>query len=201
MKTLKQFKSPAGQRGFALVTVLMFMVVITIVAIAAMRSTKDEVAVAGARFFRNQAFQQSQSALIRGESCLFRPADCGLASVPDFDGATPGFLKRTDAVVTNGNTGRSGANAWISWPNWATGYGGASDVITDPLPSVAPGADRPQIAVERLSRQTIEGGSIRIAGSSQAIAYMQPYRVTARTVNSGTGSTVLLQRHIWTLAE
>lgn len=182
------------QRGFVMITVLIFMVILMIVAIAAMRSTKSEVAVAGSRYFRNQAFQQSQSTLILTERCISVPADCALAAVPKFDGTEPGWLNKANNFI------RSGANGWIGLASWAAGYSGANDVATDAITGVDV-SRQPQYAAEKFSKQTLDGGSISEGSRSEALSLMQPYRLTARTQNTNDGSTVLLQRHIWTLAE
>jgi type IV pilus assembly protein PilX len=182
------------QRGFVLITVLMFMVVITIVAIASMRSTKDEIAIAGSRYFRGQAFQQAQSSLILLESCIPTPAKCGFANVPAFDGSVAGFLSAAD------NKNRSGVNTWISWPNWATAYAGTQKPAVDSLPQVAT-AKLPKYAVERMPSESLDGSSIADGTNSSRIGLIQPYRVTSRSENPSDGSTVIMQRHFYTLAD
>jgi Tfp pilus assembly protein PilX len=186
--------SRVHKNGFVMITVLIFMVILMIVAIAAMRSTKSEVAIAGARYFRSQAFQQSQSTLILAERCISTPADCTLASVPAFDGSKPGWLSKAS------NNLRSGFKSWTTDISWAGTTAGIYNPVTDPIIGVDV-ARQPQYTVEKFAKQSLDDSSDCSDCPSAVLSYMQPFRLTARSTSPNDGSTVLLQRHIWTLAE
>jgi Tfp pilus assembly protein PilX len=186
------------QHGFIMVVVLIFMVVLMIVAISAMRSTKDDIAISGARYFRSQTYEQAQSSLMLAESCIIADTkNCGVNKLPAFDGTTPGWLS-----TANINT-RSGANYWIgNTGSDFTGWNNSStdDAATDSTLKGTATNKLPQYTIERMALEDIQGASLT-PGPSEAISRMQPFRLTTRGANPNDGSTVILQRHIWTLPE
>lgn len=72
MKSAKQFPyfSPRYQAGAALLTGLIFMVVLTLLALAAMRTTILEERMSGNARDRDAAFQAAEAALRAGEQVL-----------------------------------------------------------------------------------------------------------------------------------
>lgn len=59
----REFRYPASQNGVALLMALMFLVVITLIALSTMRSSTLELKMAGNEQFRTQAVQSAQTAI------------------------------------------------------------------------------------------------------------------------------------------
>ncbi len=186
--------SSDSSSGFVMLTVLIFMVILMIVAIASMRSTKDEISIAGSRYFRNQAYQSAQSALVLSQRCISVTTDCGQPTIPNFDGTVPGWLDSTTSKVT----ARAGNTAWMSLSSW-TGTPSSNASAIDALPGLASPRE-PRYVVEKIEKQIMQGGSLCDGCPGDTLSVMQPFRLTARGFSPNDGSTVLLQRHVWTLA-
>lgn len=153
------------QRGVALITGLIFMVVLTLLVVAAMRTTILEEKMAGNARDINLAFQSAEAALRAGEQIL------NGASLPAF-ASTGSYLtqaSRDDAY-------------WLSTHNWTT------DSV--PYGSVPNGvAVAPSFVVEELASVPIPGFSKK-AGPLAETGY---FKVTARGVGGNSNTLVLVQ--------
>lgn len=85
------------QRGVALVTGLIFMVVLTLIVVAAMRSTILEEKMAGNARSQNLAFQAAEAGLRAAQNALNSPVDPstgpGYSATPLADAATTDYWK------------------------------------------------------------------------------------------------------------
>jgi Tfp pilus assembly protein PilX len=177
-------------KGFVMLTVLIFMVILMIVAIASMRSTKDEISIAGSRYFRNQAYQSAQSTLVLAERCISTPTACGQAVVPNFDGTVAGWLDSSTPSIEKRN-----ANKLIDPISWSA----ASTISLVPASDTFIGASsarEPMYTIEQMEKQVLPGGSVCDGCTGQELSLVRPFRLTARGFSPNDGSTVVLQRHI-----
>lgn len=153
------------QRGVALITGLIFMVVLTLLVIAAMRTTILEEKMAGNARDINLAFQSAEAALRAGEQVL------NGASLPAFASTGPYLTQgsRNDAY-------------WLSTHNWTTN--------SVPYGSVPNGvAVAPSFVVEELASVPIPGFSKK-AGPLSETGY---FKVTARGVGGNANTVVIVQ--------
>lgn len=157
------------QTGVALITGLIFLVMLTLIAVTAMQSTTLEERMAGNARTRDLAFQSAEAALRAAETAL------SVASLPPFNGSKPGYY----AQLANG----ASADYWKNTHNWASqsvAYGGTlTDVkearyVIEALPA-SPGS----VGNNSLVFQPLSGGEI--------------FRITARGVGSDGTSTVIVQ--------
>ena len=158
-------KQPSPQRGVALITGLIFMVVLTLLVVAAMRTTILEEKMAGNTRDMNLAFQAGEAALRAGEQVL----NC--ATLPAFS--------TTGAYLT---VGSRDDNYWLSTHNWTT-----SAVTYASVPSGT--AQAPAFVIEELAAVPTAGFSKK-AGPLTELGY---YRVTARGVGANANTVVLVQ--------
>lgn len=156
---------PHSQQGVALITGLIFMVVLTLLVVAAMRTTILEEKMAGNTRDMNLAFQSGEAALRAGEQVL------NGASLPAF--ATTG------AYLT---VGSRDDNYWLSTHNWTT-----SAVIYPSIPSGTAAA--PRFVIEELAAVPTAGFSKK-AGPLTEAGY---YRVIARGVGANANTVVFVQ--------
>lgn len=169
-KTIKTTIKPVFiaqyQSGVALITGLIFMVVLTILALAAMRTTTLEERMSGNARDRDMAFQSAEAALRAGELVLQG------ASLPAFASGTAYTPRITAGALTT---------YWQSTHPWAT----QSVVAWQPAGTSA----APRFVIEQMGAGTCSGGSI----SFGAITGCGIYRVTARGVGRSAETIVILQ--------
>jgi type IV pilus assembly protein PilX len=159
--------SPRNQRGAALIVSLIFLVVLTLLGVGAMRTTNLQERMAGSLRDSNLAFQAAESALREGEQML------GQATLPAF-GGTGGLLQRQDDA---------------GQPSFWRTYNWAGNSMTAALPADADVAADPQYVIEELPPVPVQGGSLRF-GALPEVGF---YRVTARGVGGTTDAVSLLQ--------
>lgn len=164
MKTLPGLNR-TKQRGVALITGLIFMVVLTLLVVAAMRTAILEEKMAGNARDINLAFQSGEAALRAGEQVL------NGASLPAFAG--------TGSYLTQGS--RDDAY-WLSTHNWT-----ANSVPYGSVPNGV--AVAPSFVVEELASVPIPGFSKK-AGPLSETGY---FKVTARGVGGNSNTVVLVQ--------
>jgi len=102
------------QAGVALITGLIFLVMLTLIAITAMQSTTLEERMAGNSRSRDAAFQGAEAAVRAAEVVLSG------ASLPPFNGSKVGYYALLDKGAS--------ADYWKNTHNWAAqsvAYGGA----------------------------------------------------------------------------
>jgi type IV pilus assembly protein PilX len=170
MKTISKSHATPGrhQAGMALITGLIFMVVLTLLAIAAMRTTTLEELMARNARDRDLAFQAAEAALRAGES--------------ELTGAVPPPMAAGTARTTRITDG-SLNDYWISTHPWAT-----QSVVSSwqPEGTSAP----PRYVIELMTTGAGSGGgSLGFAPlTDQGV-----YRVTARGFGSSPNTVVMLQ--------
>lgn len=162
---IQTVENASSQRGVALITGLIFMVVLTLLVVAAMRTTILEEKMAGNTRDINLAFQASEAALRAGEQVL------NGATLPAFS-ATGSYLSigsRDDAY-------------WLSTHNWAT-----DSVVYASVPNGTAAA--PSFVVEELPAVPVPGFSKK-AGALTETGY---FRVVARGVGGNSNTFVFVQ--------
>lgn len=170
MKPSAQYFSipPRRQTGMALITGLIFMVVLTLLALAAMRTTTLEERMSGNARDRDMAFQSAEAALRVGEQVVQG------ATLPAFALGTPLTPRIAAGTLTT---------YWQNTHPWAT-----QSVPTGWQPAGTSAA--PQYVVEDM------GASAGGGGGSLAFSALNEdgvYRVTARGVGSSADTVVILQ--------
>lgn len=167
MNTLT-YPSPRAERGAALITGLIFMVVLTLISLAALRTTLLEEKMSGNARDIDLAFQSAEAALRAGEGVM------NGASLPSF-GATGPYL--------TASSGRSNTTYWTQTFGW-----GAADTVT--LPSVPPGSyAAPQFVIEQIPSGVAGGFSLKSGPVTEA----GMYRITARGTGGNPNTHIYLQ--------
>ena len=169
MKTLHRPLVTAGRRqtGVALITGLIFMVILTLIVIAAMRTTTLEELMARNARDRDLAFQAAEAALRAGEE--------------ELRGAVPPAL-----AVNTGRTPRivdgTRPEYWTGTHNW-----NAQSIAMGWQPQNTSAA--PRYVIELMSASAGTGGGLGFG----ALPDQGIYRVTARGVGSSANTVVILQ--------
>ena len=152
------------QQGAALVTGLIFMVVLTLLVVAGMRTTILEEKMAGNARDVDLAFQSAEAALRAGEDVL------NGAALPAFAG--------TGAYLTQGN--RS-TKDWLTVYNWSTAAA---------YPSTLAGTyAAPQYVIEQTPAVPASGGSLKAGVFLESGIF----KVTARGTGGNPNTQVFLQ--------
>lgn len=165
----KLFSIPGRQAGMALITGLIFMVVLTLIAVAAMRTATLEERMSGNARDRDLAFQAAEAALRAGEQVLqgpgvlppFAPGTAYTPRIPD--GSISGYWKTTHPWTTQ---------SVAAWQPAGT-------------------SAAPRYVIEEMDMD------MDCPGSGRGIANLDEnegvYRVTARGVGSSANAVVILQ--------
>jgi type IV pilus assembly protein PilX len=159
------------QRGVALITGLIFLVVLTLLAVAAMRTTGLDEKMAGNALNQNAAFQSAEAAIRIAEKFL-DTSNAG-AGLPAFNGSVTGYYQN---LVTNNSDA-----FWTAY-NW-----GAGSVLTSS--GLAGVAQQPRYVIEKMN-VVPPGQSIK---SSSGTATNSVYRITARGVGGDVNTVAILQ--------
>lgn len=156
-----------SERGVALITGLIFMVILTLLSMAAMRTTLLEEKMAGNSRDIDLAFQSAEAALRAGEQVL--------------NGATLPTFAATGAYLTASNT-RSYSPYWIQTHNWT------SDSVA--LSTVPTGAySAPLYVIEQMA--SVSGGGFSLKAGP--IVESGIFRITARGVGGNSNTRIYLQ--------
>jgi type IV pilus assembly protein PilX len=163
----RQHRLPARQRGVSLFVSLIFMVLLTIVVVTAMRVTGLEERMAGNMRDRDLAFQAAEAAMREAEKVL------QAASLPTFDNSGCYYPYKGTSVVLRNTSGI-----------WS---GSASCVVT----TVGGVAASPRYIIEELPPipASASGGT----ASFGALPDVGVYRVTARSVGGTSNAVVMLE--------
>lgn len=153
------------ERGAVLIVSLVFLLVLTVLGVAALRNTTLEERMAGNLRDANLAFQAAEAALREGEQFL------QLATLPAFAGTNGLLQMQADA----GQPDFWNNHAWASNSRTAAGVDGT--------------AAAPQYVVEELPALPAEGDSAKF-GALPDVGF---YRVTARAVGGTTDAVSILQ--------
>lgn len=157
------------ERGAALITGLIFMVVLTLLATAAMRTTLLEEKMAGNARDVDLAFQAAEAALRAGEQVL--------------NGASLPVFAASGAYLTAAGVNARGSDTyWMQTHNWTN-----DSVAVSPVPAGVHSA--PRFVIEQMPAIPGQGGSLK-AGP---IAESGVFRVTARGIGGTSNTSVFLQ--------
>ncbi|MGB9128628.1 MAG: PilX N-terminal domain-containing pilus assembly protein [Thiobacillus sp.] len=168
MKTTTLYK-PRTERGVALITGLIFMVVLTLFSMAAMRTTLLEERMAGNARDIDLAFQAAEAALRAGEQVL------NGASLPTF-GATGAYLSSA-GVSTRGYD-----LYWTQTHDWSADSAALSTVPTGAYSA-------PRYVIEQLPAVAGAGFSLK-AGP---VAETGVFRITTRGTGGNSNTLIYLQ--------
>ncbi len=170
------------QHGVALITGLIFLVVLTLIAVTAARMAGLEERMSGNMRDRSLAVQAAEMALRDAERDILGGA--GIIRAPAISGITNFVSACTDGLCYNGIQGNASGSDWNTTPVWSlvsmtaapsVGYGtytGAANI---------PGVSAPP-------RYIIEG--IQKTELGEIVYY---YRITARAVGANPNTVVWLQ--------
>lgn len=159
------------QQGVVLITGLIFMVVLTLLAVAAMRTTGLEEKMAANAQNQDLAFQSAEAAIRIAER--FLDTDNAGAGLPAFNGSVPGYYQN---LVTG-----SSEVFWTSY-GWAAG----SVVTASGLTNFA---RQPRYVIEKLN--IVPSGQSLKWNSGNGTSSV--YRVTARGKGGDGSAKVILQ--------
>jgi len=183
------------QGGMILVVTLVFLTVMTLIGVSALKGGTQQERMVGNARQRSQAFHAAEAALVAGENFL-NTAPASLL----FDNSTPGIRQQLPAGSCDLST------FWVSGYCWSGAV--SIDCSTTPLTALTSTStscttasqlrtgtldatlnEQPRYVIEQLSNVKVSGSSVKFS----AITGMGYYRVTARGLG-GTGSvTVILQ--------
>lgn len=169
MRTTPSKNGKQQQAGVALITGLIFLVMLTLIAVTAMQSTTLEERMAGNSRSRDAAFQGAEAAVRAAEVVLSG------ASLPPLNGSTQGYY----APLANG----ASADYWKShdWAGKSVAYSGAlagvkeARFVVEALPPDYGGSG----GDDSLVAKPLSGGEI--------------FRITARGIGTDGTSSVILQ--------
>lgn len=169
MHTTQTMNSHRHQAGIALITGLIFLVMLTLIAITAMQSTTLEERMAGNARSRNLAFEGAEAAARAAETVL------GGASLPAFNGGTPGYY----AQLTNG----ASADYWKTTHNWAAQSIAFGGTLT--------GVQESRFVIEALPASLGSSGDDSLV--AKPLSGGEIYRITARGIGADGTSAVIIQ--------
>ena len=162
---------PSRQTGMALIMSLIFLVLLTLLAVSAMHGTILQERMAGNTRDRMLAFQAAETALRAGDALLGNP---GLPS------SGPGIYM---VPGTSPATGFTSVQQWDTAYPWTT----SSATISGNLAGLAL---QPLYVIERLTTAPCSGMSSSNFGPLNGRGY---YRITSRGVGATTTAAVILQ--------
>lgn len=164
-----------AQRGMVLIVGLIMVLLMSIIALAAIRGSGFQESMAGNMRDRNLAFQAAEAGIRDGEAVLNLPV------LPPFDGSEAGYY------LAENRPGSRTTGYWDSY-SWNTG----SAVATVTIPNTAAA---PRFVIEEVSFTVMagaEGGAIDFESmlkTEDAVLY----RVTGLGFGGTPESTVILQ--------
>lgn len=173
------------QHGVALITGLIFLVVLTLISITAARMSSLEERMSGNMRDRSLAMQAAEMALRDAERDIRGGA--GITRAPAISGLTNFDSACTAGLCYNGPAGNASGTNWTTTPVWSLPM--VNNMTT--APSVAYGTYTGAIGNVVLSAQPryiIEG--IEKNGSGTTVYY---YRITVRAQGANANTVVWLQ--------
>lgn len=172
------------QRGAALLTGLIFLVILTLLGITAARMAGLEERMSGNMRDRSLAMQAAEMALRDAERDIRGPA-AGSTRNPPISGISNFVAACTAGLCYNGPNGNSSGVDWKATPVWTL-------VSMTAAPSVAYGANTPASDIAGLSAQPrylIEGIRKTPPGGAEEFYY----RITVRAQGANPNTVVWLQ--------
>lgn len=164
------------QSGMALMVSLIFLVLLTLLAVSAMHGTILQERMAGNTRDRMLAFQAAEAALRTGESQLGNaslPSGTGIYMVP----------------------GTSPAANYISTQQWDTSYPWTTSAASMPSGSINGVALQPLYVIERLTTTPPSSGpQVKLISFGPTLGQGY-FRITSRGVGATTNAAVILQEY------
>ena len=162
------------QQGVALITGLIFMVVLTLLAVAAMRTTGLEEKMAGNALNQDLAFQASEAALRQGRASVLNGTITSTSGFPPFG----------SACTSSGTLGLC-LPSTTSTPVWTTVFPFGQTTPSTPAATFGPTAlngvaNQPQYIIELLPDVPVGKGYSLAKGRSAGGGTATPFRITAR---------------------
>ena len=164
----KMSKQSPRQDGMVLITGLIFMVVLTLIVVASMRTTLLEERMAGNARDTDLAFQAAEAALRAGEEVL------NSASLEEFTSTSPAYL----SVDTRMDT------YWRDTHDWSAD----AEAVTGTITGVSAA---PRFVIEEL-RPIPAAGNESLKGTAP-LPDSSIFKVTARGVGGNPSTVVVLQ--------
>ena len=164
----KMSKQSPRQDGMVLITGLIFMVVLTLIVVASMRTTLLEERMAGNARDTDLAFQAAEAALRAGEEVL------NSASLEEFTSTSPAYL----SVDTRMDT------YWRDTHDWSAD----AEAVTGTITGVSAA---PRFVIEELSAIAAAGNE-SLKGTAP-LPDSSIFKVTARGVGGNPSTVVVLQ--------
>lgn len=168
----RPISSPKAQRGVVLIVGLIMVLLISLIALAAIRGSGLQELMAGNMRDRNLAFQAAEAGLRDAEARLEQ------LPFPSFNGNDIGFVEALDGSTNSGY-----------WDN----YGWTNQSVQTSL-SLDGVSQAPRYVVEEVIHTPVagsDGGSIEFNPSNNAPERL--HRITALGYGATDGSTVILQ--------
>jgi type IV pilus assembly protein PilX len=162
------------QAGMALVMALMFLLILTILGVAAMGTSSLQEKMAGNSKDRNLAFQAAETALINGEQRIGN-AIIVTAVVADASVATDGLWKPSSTSTP----------VWDDSATWS-----GSDFFT--VAGLTKVASDPKYIIEDLGQIEDKGGSLSLPQNYKSTG-SNLFRITARAVGGTSSSVSIVQ--------
>ncbi|CAK0772518.1 type IV pilus assembly protein PilX [Gammaproteobacteria bacterium] len=180
------------QRGMVLIVALVFLTVMTLIGVSALKGSAQQERMVGNARQRSQAFHATEAALTAAEITL------QATTLPLFDNSTPGLRQQ----MSTGNCDLS--TFWVNGYCWS---GVASvDCSTTPPSTLTSTScttasqfrtgildatleEQPRYVIEQLSNVKVSGSSVKF-GPNTGSGY---YRITARGLGGTQSATVILQ--------
>ncbi|MCW8933158.1 MAG: PilX N-terminal domain-containing pilus assembly protein [Gammaproteobacteria bacterium] len=184
MKLKFRYPQKSKQQGAALITALVFMGILTMLGISAMRSNTQDVKMHNAMKDRLNAFQCAEAALRQGELFIstanVRPIDTTVG-VPD---KTAKEVWKIDTQVLN-NFVDQAASWWIT--------NGWSDSALQDATDVKVGCAAAAQYIVQSMGGIGDNGSGDLSFKSQATSQIDGYRITSRSEGVSANAAVILQ--------
>ncbi|MGH8279471.1 MAG: pilus assembly PilX family protein [Gammaproteobacteria bacterium] len=165
-----------------LIVALILLLVLTVLGLAASRSTSLEERMAGNERNQNLAFQAAEAGLRAGEFCLTTAMPACTTYSHANSGGNGAYLFNAANTVT----------LWTQSGFWGT-PGNALDYTTITGESIPLVAEQPQLIIESLPSVAAQGGNLACSGYGCYTPPIQRWRITSRGTGGDTSSTVMLQ--------
>lgn len=178
----RHYKNIVKQQGAVLVTALVFMAILTLMGISAMRSNVLDVRIHNSMKNRGNAFQCAESALRQGENYIAdisaQPEEA-VGAIPD---RNAGEVWEINSSLLRRFLARD--DSWWDGNTWS------DFVLSDPDAQVGC-ANAANFVVESLGGIGVDSGSLSFA--DQMTSQMNGYRITSRSEGVSDQATVILQ--------
>lgn len=175
MRSQKKFVSAHGQHGVALVLALVFLVILTILGVAAMNSSNLQEKMAGNQKDKNLAFQAAETGLTAGENLV------GSAITINAVVAA--------ATVTNDGLHKPSTTSTPAWDD-STGVWAGSDIRT--YAGLTKVASQPRYIIEDLGQIEDPGASLTVSQNYKSTG-KNLFRITSRGVGGTPSAVVMVQ--------